>query len=414
MSKLDLIRRAAASTAVQNVVAQPPKAHRSDVLKGVEQIEAWVRQAAKEVLSNKVSDASKEQYRTVGVRLDGRRSQAGEPVDLSAHGGSKSTYYAYRAALRFHAAEQAIIAANQYDKARKEGDVIKKAEAYQRMLSYAADLKQYPKDAQPGLPDPKMVALGLQDEKQASPIAGVKKNTTTDNTKLKDTNKINKMFPEWKALIWGRLKEVESPWIDQAAIASLTGCRPVELERGITVENKGDRIVITIPGAKVREHSGQPWRRFTIKNDGSAEWTHLASRVAAGSSQEFKSHAGDDAFTKALERAGAQVLPKAPSMSAYVYRHSIASDMKADGASKVEIAMVLGHAVTKTQNAYGRAIGGRAGSRSMSIEAAREVKVTHDTRYTGGTPAPVANGPTDAPQGPSGGSFSYSSPSFDL
>ena len=414
MSKLDLIRRAAASTAVQNVVAQPPKAHRADVLKGVEQIESWVRQSAKEVLANKVSDASKEQYRTVGIRLDARRSQPGEPIDLSAHSGSKSTYYAYRAALRFHAAEQAIIAANEYDKARKEGDVIKKAEAYQRMLSYAADLKQHPKDAQPGLPDPKMVALGLQDEKQPSAITGAKKKVTNDTTKLKDTNKINKAFPEWKALMWGRLKSIESPWLDQTAIASLTGCRPVELIRGITVENKGDRIVITIPGAKVREHSGQPWRRFTIKNDGSAEWTHLANRVASGTSQELKAHASEDAFSEALARAGEQVLPKAPRMTGYVYRHSVASDMKADGADRVEIAMALGHAVTKTQNAYGRAVGGRAGARSMQIEAAREVKITHDTRYTGGTPAPLANGPTDTPQGPSGESFSYSSPSFDL
>jgi integrase len=284
------------------------------------------------------------------------------------------------------------------------------------MLSYAADLKQYPKDAQAGLPNPQMVALGLQDEKQASPIKGVKKNTTTDNTKLKDTNKINKMFPEWKSLVWERLKSIESPWIDQTAIAALTGCRPVELERGITVENTGDRIVITIPGAKVRENSGQPWRRFTIKNDGSAEWSHLASRVAAGCSQEFKSHAGEDAFTKALERAGAQVLPKAPSMSAYVYRHSLASDMKADGAGRVEIAMALGHAVTKTQDTYGRAAGGKSGMRSMKLEAAREVKITHDTRYTNPTPTPPHIAPTAPPSAPpaSANSFTYSSPSFDL
>lgn len=410
MNKLDLIRRAAASTTPQNVAAQPPKAHRSDVLKGMDQIEGWARQSAKEMLANKVADESKEQYRKVGARLDAARSQQGEPIDLSAYSGSKSTYYAYRAAVRFYAAEQVIIAANEYDKARKEGDAFKKAEAYQRFLSYAADLKQYPKDAQPGLPNPQMVALGLQDEKQPSAIAGSKKKVTNDNTKLKDTNKINKMFPEWKALIWGRLNAIESPWLDQTAIASLTGCRPVELIRGLTVENLGDRVVITIPGAKVRENSGQPWRRFTIKNDGSAEWQHLAARVAVGESKEFKAHASEDAFSDALARAGEQVLPKAPRMTGYVYRHSIASDMKADGADRVEIAMVLGHAVTKTQNAYGRAVGGRAGSRSMQIETARAVKITHDTRYSGGSPAPVANGPTDA----SGEAFTYTSPSFDL
>ena len=416
MKNLDLIRRAAASTSVETLSAQPPKAHRSDVLKGVEHIDKWIRETANEVLANKVSDESKEQYRKVGARLEASRSQQGEPIDLSAYHSSKSTYYAYRAALRFHAAEQAKIAAYEYEKARKAGDVLKKAEAYQRMLSYAADLKQHPKDALAGLPDKKMVALGLVDAKQESACAGVKKKVTKDTTKLKDTNKINKMFPQWKELVWGRLTSIQSPWLDQTAIASLTGCRPVELIRGVTVENKGDRIVITIPGAKVRENSGQPWRRFTIKNDGSAEWLHLANRVSAGTSQELKAHASEDAFSDALFRAGEQVMPKAPRMTGYVYRHSLASDMKADGAGRVEIAMALGHAVTKTQDTYGRATGGKSGMRSMKIEAAREVKITHDTRYTDPTPTPSHIAPTAPPSAPpaSANSFTYSSPSFDL
>ena len=64
-------------------------------------------------------------------------------------------------------------------------------------------------------------------------------------------------------------------------------------------------------------------------------------------------------------------------MSGYVYRHSLAADLKADGASRVEIAQALGHAVTKTQDAYGRAIGGKAGARKMQIQTARGVKVNH-------------------------------------
>ena len=66
-------------------------------------------------------------------------------------------------------------------------------------------------------------------------------------------------------------------------------------------------------------------------------------------------------------------MPKAERLSGYVYRHAFASDMKADGASKETIAKALGHAVTKTQDAYGRALGGTAGRRLVSVSAAREV-----------------------------------------
>ena len=55
--------------------------------------------------------------------------------------------------------------------------------------------------------------------------------------------------------------------------------------------------------------------------------------------------------------------------------------MKADGASKETIAKALGHAVTKTQDAYGRALGGTAGRRLVSVSAAREVRATHDAGW---------------------------------
>ena len=78
-----------------------------------------------------------------------------------------------------------------------------------------------------------------------------------------------------------------------------------------------------------------------------------------------------DAFSAALARAGAQVLRGAERLSGYVYRHALASDMKADGATREQIAMALGHAVTKTQDTYGRAVGGGAGKRIFSVTAAR-------------------------------------------
>ena len=104
-------------------------------------------------------------------------------------------------------------------------------------------------------------------------------------------------------------------------------------------------------------------------------------------------------------------------MSGYVYRHAMASDLKADGFSREQIAMTLGHAVTKTQDAYGRAIGGVPGRRRLAVEAAREIKVTHDTRYTNPAPTPATPaapeyvGWEDTPSDPAAG---WSTPGFDM
>ena len=98
----------------------------------------------------------------------------------------------------------------------------------------------------------------------------------------------------------------------------------------------------------------------------------------------------ESAYSETLKRAGRQALgPKAPVMSGYVYRHAFACDMKADKATRDEIAAALGHAVTKTQAHYGRAAGGTKGARSMTISAEREIKQTHGTGHKTGFP-PVA------------------------
>ena len=378
---------------------QPPISQRTTgakrpaVLKGLDRVHLWLRDEAKAILETSISEKTLEQYKRNGARLHAARA-AGEPVNLSKHEGSSATFYAYRAAVRWYAATHGAEAVRDYNAAAKSGDEEAKADAWQRVLHFAADLVQYPKDAKPGLPSPRMVALGLDDAKPEGVPARAKREGRGDaqkreTAKLKAANSIARKYPDWRALVWSRLVAVKSPWLDHAAIAALTGARPDEL-RTAQIRKTASGIEIGITGAKVSDTKGQPWRLFSLRDDGSDEYVHIQAMASKNWKQVgLPSGVTDypDAFSAALARAGAQVLPGAERLSGYVYRHAFASDLKADGASKEQIAQALGHAVTKTQDAYGRAIGGKAGRRSLSVSAAREVRATHDTRYT--NPAPT-------------------------
>lgn len=379
-------------------------AKRPAVLKGMESLNVWLRKEAAEILAGQHSDKTLAQYERNGARLHAAREQ-GKPVDLSKHEGSAATFYAYRAAVRWYAAKQGAQAVREYEAASKRGDDAGKADAWQRVLHFAADLVQYPKDAKPGLPSPAMVALGLDDAKPEGAPARAKRQGRMDTSKretakLKAANSIARKYPDWRSLVWSRLVAVKSKWLDHAAIAALTGARPEEL-RTAQIRRTATGIEIGITGAKVSDTKGQPWRLFALRDDGSAEYRHIAAMASkAWKPVGLPDGVTDypDAFSIALSRAGAQVLPGAERLSAYVYRHAFASDLKADGATKENIAQALGHAVTKTQDAYGRAIGGKAGRRVLAVSAAREVRATHDTRYT--NPAP-----TIAPVQPFGDGF---------
>ena len=384
---------------------------RPDVLKGREKIDSWLRGEAGVILGAAVSPKTVEQYKRNGARLHAAREQ-GKPVDLSKHEGSSATFYAYRAAVRWYAATHGIEAVREYSAAAKRGDEVAKADAWQRVLHFAADLVQYPKDAKPGLPSPVMVALGLDDAKPEGAPARAKRQGRMDTSKretakLKAANSIARKYPDWRALVWDRLVAIKSKWLDHAAIAALTGARPEEL-RTAQIRRTATGIEIGITGAKVSDTKGQPWRLFALRDDGSAEYRHIAAMASkAWKPVGLPDGVTDypDAFSIALSRAGAQVLPGAERLSGYVYRHAFASDLKADGASREQIAQALGHAVTRTQDAYGRAIGGKAGRRLLTVSAAREVKATHDTRYTNPTPAPTHADMPAAPAQPWGDGF---------
>lgn len=374
-------RGSADDSGVQGQGPAPSTAKRPAVLRGVENLGSLIRVANNELAKTPISDRTRTQYEGHGARLHSARDE-GQAIDLTPYERNAATYYAYRAAVRWHAVQRGMEALRRYDAARKRGDEAAKAQAWQQVIYASADMLTYPKDAKPGLPSAKAVALGLDDPKQQGAPTKAKasglKPSKRSTSKLKAANTIARKCPDWRAKVWARLVEVESQWLDCTAVAALTGARPQEVGQA-EIRRKGNALEVLIYGAKVSGVKGQEWRLYTLQNDGSPEFAHLF-KISTPKEARLRVPPGKKTaanFSAALSRAGKQALPGTAIMSGYVYRHSLAADLKADGASRVEIAQALGHAVTKTQDAYGRAIGGKAGARKMQIQTARGVKVNH-------------------------------------
>jgi len=171
---------------------------------------------------------------------------------------------------------------------------------------------------------------------------------------------------DWRSQVW-----MAADLDEQAGVAIVwaTGCRPIELENGVDLEDHGDTITVTIPGAKVSERTmgGQPWRTITV--DGSSD-AGRALRSALGRRTKATIQVGRTQLAWTLERVGRQLGFKRR-LSAYSFRHAVGSDAKTT-MDKAEVAAVLGHASDRSQQSYGvrghgrgRAILGATASRTV-------------------------------------------------
>ena len=175
-----------------------------------------------------------------------------------------------------------------------------------------------------------------------------------------------------------------------ALITFLSGCRPAELAMGVAVHVlDAQHLTITIRGAKTNETKGQPWRRLTIATEGSSMASQLWQMASVNGGAIWvkrKPRTLHKNLVAAAERAGL------PAICAYTARHYLASQLKNlwGKDAKQDIAMVLGHASTRTQRAYGSTQQGRRGGMTIvNVEAARLVRTPDRPHY--GRPSMVAS-----------------------
>lgn len=127
-------------------------------------------------------------------------------------------------------------------------------------------------------------------------------------------------------------------------ILACTGCRPCEVVRGIRVYRDQNGINFHIKGAKFKadDERGQEWRILTIPLD-----HPIGSTIDDGEYQASSAESLTKAITRKATKLGYE------GVSAYSFRHQMASNMKFSKYSKMEIANALGHISTATQEGYG-------------------------------------------------------------
>lgn len=206
-------------------------------------------------------------------------------------------------------------------------------------------------------------------------VEKIPKETPLENVSRRETKRKNlgKLPKDWREQLMDRMPQYEAAM----AVASLTGCRPVELKRsGAVVSFQSDELKIRVLGAKVRKNSGQEWREMTFKMPNENPIAkRLRDLVKLNEGELLVKIDSEVNFTTAIRSAGKRVFKSFPdSITAYSLRHQVGSDLKASNLSPDEVSQALGHSSGGTKSSYGIHSQGMGSMAPGKVEAQRAVK----------------------------------------
>lgn len=275
---------------------------------------------------------------------------------------TRQTFYAYRAALIWATVEQAKDALRQRDKAVYGS--AEWVEALSNLEHVKKVFQRYPPD-----PERKHYESGSQCFAWSDLAQSQQKKPRT-LSKRQMLSYLSR-HPDWREKLFHHIGEKHKA---AAAVCALTGARPCEVACGVEVVRDGDALLLRIHGAKLTHHSGQPERLLRVALDTvEARYLHALTEPGPVTVSD-----GAQALCAAVERAGRRAFPHArQSLSPYVYRHAIASSLKAEGHEPERIAECLGHRATESQSAYGRTAHGGRASGVLAVRASLPVRATH-------------------------------------
>ncbi len=315
-------------------------------------------------ISQNISEKTRQDYSTKYLRM--------KQKDLTPESAAtKKGFYAYRAALLFGVAQEARQAFSQRDKSAFGSEDWKNAMAVLHRCKTV--FERYP-------PDPER--MHRDSGSKSFMWEGVKSHkiktmtgwSGTVASKKRVLSKVRKIT-DWRTHLFNQITGKHK---SAAALCILTGCRPSEIARGAKIEladsPKGQHLLITINGSKITANSGQPERTIRVRVD-TDEARYLANQVTQ-SSVTVPTHPAN--LCAAVIKAGRLAFPHLQeTITPYVLRHALASDLKAANISPDKIAQILGHQVTESQQAYGFAVCSSGGVSIDGVRASIPVRATH-------------------------------------
>lgn len=184
----------------------------------------------------------------------------------------------------------------------------------------------------------------------------------------KDKRALTVRLPEnWRQDIWNALSKDNRKLMSAVAVLQLTGCRPKELNLGVTVAymhdhpEHGEVVALTIIGAKTDDipdkngklhQRGQPERTILVSL-ASEQASFLADLIMDNGGKPITVGYHLKSISTRLGEASRKVFPKRREhVSAYCYRHSFSSDQKSGDVGRDKIASAMGQLSDFSQGAY--------------------------------------------------------------
>ena len=322
-------------------LAEPEPAHPDKAV--MEQAKVFLEQLDKQRRLRKDTAASArtiEGYLKDCVHLDRVRDQLLEETGyqwfevLSMYAPVERTFYAYRAALTWRAKEYLKGLLGAFD-AQKNNVGLDAA------LALLPEIEKTLHELQSirALTQENCLAWSGQDEKES----------------YSKRNDLRYLDAQWRDRFIHYCER--SPTYKHASVLlRYCGMRPEELEKGVQVQLRDRRIEVRIEGGKVRNTAGQPWRVIKLHVPRLPVW--FVEDVALGKVKAVK--VNKDSFRAYLNGLTDRVLRGAVNakkrkvmLSAYLFRHEIATDLRDNDWTSTEIAALLGEVVAETAAHYG-------------------------------------------------------------
>ena len=333
------------------------------------QIDKMIKSIISQVKTN-ANDASKEQYRKLYRSTVERHPDASLP-ELLMQVGTASSFDKRRTAFRFCIAEEIQALRRKSEKAMRSKDYATGKKLIQDAFKLAIKFEDE------FLSDSRILFNDVKSQD------GFKKVSFSKKKGLKKAPS-----PDFVLDGFEGNEDIKNKYSLAFSVISVFGVRPSEIQKGIKLTFKDGMIYALVKGSKVSDDRGHKHRAIgsEIRDGSKADKVILEAIYKAGGELVVTQSKKDyDSLRKYFNN-------HYNGTSLYTYRHQVASDLKKAGVSKVQIAEVMGHRTTESQEHYGYARSSKS-SRSMVAKGSSDVREKPSiTDYLKPKPAPAGVG----------------------